>query len=65
METKLDQLLGDIGGGIDFDLDEFIAARVDRLSKEPPRDYFFDDCYRRGLLDGVLLRHIYGQARGI
>ena len=65
MTTKLDNLLYDIGDvSAGFDLDQFITDRVNRIAKEPPRSNFFDDLYRRGLMDGVALRHVYGEMHG-
>ena len=65
MTMKLDALLHDIGDvGAGFDLDQFVTDRVNRISKEPPRGNFFDDIYRRGLMDGVALMRVYSQSKG-
>ena len=65
MTMKLDALLHDIGDvGAGFDLDQFVIGRVDRVKETITDGFMADACYRRGLLDGVALRHIYGEVRG-
>ena len=64
MISNLDVLLRDIGEGANFDLDAFIRNRVERIKEMIEGVTLADVCYRAGLRDGVVLRHVYGHARG-
>ena len=66
-ENILNAILCDIDNDDDFNLDDFVMNRSDRLAAmyaaypgvEIPSMF-----YRRGLLDGAMLMSLYGQARG-